>query len=189
MGVNFDVWGAENTWVAATSATYSKASTKYAATDRRLYRNLWLNEYLPLNEIDISPCYYGIGKGSILNKLYYISPYYDNGTTKLDIKPVTEEINEKAVIFTYGASNSSQCTLRYEQRYAPARSTVVGSLVSPYIAGVVLDFNYQKVKVIPYVVVKDSINNGENHYYSLYDYIDLLLSKYKLISLSVLVLI
>lgn len=82
MDVNYNVWGAPETWVDGSTAE-QKANIKFADSSHDTFRENYLNGNIELNSIDISPCFWGIGKGSIFRNPHYLSPYQSDGETKV----------------------------------------------------------------------------------------------------------
>ena len=150
MSINTDVWGAPETWVTSSISYAALADIKNAATDKNTYRKNYNSSSIPLNTLDLSPAFYGIGKGSVFCNPYYIAPYANNGDLsdpQIDVKPICNEIKTRPLIFT--SSQISGANNQYDVRYAPDVTAVVTSNQSNAI--ITTSFNYQKVFAVPFV--------------------------------------
>lgn len=150
MSINYSVWGAPETWT--DSAT--SMDGKIGASGRQTFRELWLNNYLPLNSADM-PYYWGIGKGSILNQGHYVAPYgeIDGENYVPFVEAEAFEQRDRAFALRGGSANygTAQTLNRYSMRYSPYRTSVIGNVQSAYLDYLYLSFNYQKIVLIPYV--------------------------------------
>lgn len=150
MHVNYDVWGAPETW----TDVVANMEGKQGASNRRTFRDLWVNNYLPLNSIDL-PYFWGIGKGSILNQGHYIAPYGEidgeNEVSYIETDAFAQRDRPLCLRGNSASTGASQTLNRYEYRYSPYLTTAVTSVQSAYIDYLILSFNYQKIVLIPYV--------------------------------------
>jgi hypothetical protein len=151
MSINYSVWGAPETWLYGATAMEGKIG----ASGRQTFRDLWLNNYLPLNSVDM-PYFWGVGKGSILNQGHYIAPYGDFDSENSAQYVETEAFEQRDRAFALrGNEDSNYGTAmtnnRYLLRYSPYRTSVITNYQSAYLDYLFLSFNYQKIVLIPWV--------------------------------------
>lgn len=169
MSINYDIWGSPETWVDG-STTEQKAGIQFAVSSQDTYRELYTQGVLQLNEMDLSAAFWGIGKGSIFNKPYYLSPYQLNGETEVAVDPAADNIDRPMIL---SSSNfQSDQYIRYAARYAPHRTEAVGTTSMSYTGKVILNYNYQNLFVVPYVTCKAAGYTTNTSSYTLYEYIE-----------------
>lgn len=173
MNINETIWGAKADWVASTNEN-QYADFKFAATNHQTFYELWSNNYLELNNIDLSVSFYGIGKDSIWANPCLIAPYVRDGDSNVYIKPLKEESNNIPCILGSGSLTgpfANYNDVMYSNRYDLNNTYLQGNGAHNRL--VVVDFNYQKIMIVPYVEVlnEDSVY-GDVYKYSLYDYIE-----------------
>lgn len=166
MEINTDVWGLPSSWATGASP-YDLMDLKIGATGLRNLRQFWENGRLQLNTIDLSPMYYGIGKDSLLNKIYYIAPYISDGETQLSIEKLQEEDTDKSLIWSRTAPANNQT--QYNWRWAEGRSDNVPTNASAYSSTFALEYSYQKMILVPYVKYHTTGTNSAST--TLYSYI------------------
>ena len=159
MTVNFDVWGAPETWVDG-SAAEQKANIKFAESSRDTYRENYVSGSIPLNSIDL-PCYWGIGKGSIFRQPHYLSPYQSDGETKVAIDDVLDESQTSFPMMFFTASSVPNQESRFSYRYSPRRTTSPPQAVP-----------YKDILLEPIVLYKDNTFYSSNRSTTLYNYIE-----------------
>lgn len=168
MQVNTSIWGAPETWVDGTTAQ-QKAGIKFADATKDTYREQYQLGTIPLNTIDSSPAFWGIGKGSIWCKPHYLSPYQFDGETKVAIDPMLNEINSLPCIIMGDAGLGNQY-VRYNNRYAPMITEAPPNQPG-YSAQIILDFTYKNIVLVPWIQCKPTGWSSNVSSYSLYDYI------------------
>ena len=168
MSINYDIWGAQSTWVDGDS-DQQKANVKFAEASKDTYREQYQTGGIPLNDIDKSPAYWGIGKDSIWCKPQYLSPYQKDGETEVAVDPVFDNINSLPCIIMGYAGAGSQY-IRYKERYAPM-ITEAPPLHAGYGGKIILDFAYKNIMLVPWIQCKATGWSSGVSSYSLYDYI------------------
>lgn len=175
MQVNTSIWGASDTWVTPSASDIqsgSVAEIKKAADAQDTYKENYDGGRIPLNDIDFSPSFYGIGKDCIFCNPYYIAPYADGGDLtkpKIDVRPVLDQKKDRPLMFI--TNNQSSSNIQYSNRFAPDLSSVTSNATSN--SRMVLDFNYQKVFIIPQIYyAADNFHNSVTNTYrwGLYEY-------------------
>ena len=173
MQINNTIWGLPDGWI--DSAIFLNCDAKIGAINRQSYYDLWDNNYLDLNDIDISCAYWGISKNSIWCKPHFLSPYWTGSAIDVDSRPAYDDtITDLPAIFAESTSNPS--AISYASRY-----TNVNTPPNNYgtINPILLDFNYQKIVVVPSVVYVSSISGTRSvNTTTLKDYIDHIDSDY-----------
>ena len=173
MDINYEIWGAPKTWQDITAALAVQGELKIGEASHTTYNNAWTSERLPWNSFDKSPAFWGIGKKSILCNPHYIAPYCNSGDiTDIDVytEPVTTAENQPC-IFTKNAD--SVLSPRWAYRYKPWETPSSSPSDPACSRDVILSFNYQKVILVPYVIVTtDSYTSGGTSSYTLYDYVE-----------------
>lgn len=177
MSVNYDIWGAQGTWIDGNSSQ-QKADIKFPATDKDTYRENWQREAMEWNTIDLSACFYGINKEAVWCNPHYLAPYAVGGNINtIDVyeELIPEEKQTQPLILGY-LSSGSTLSVSYTRRWrsyemADIRTgTPVGN---GYSEAVVMSFNYQKIMAIPYVVViPNTYRTGAYTTKDLYSYIE-----------------
>lgn len=165
MAINYDVWGAPETWVDQ-SGYYSIASIKKPETSRNTFYKLYNSGVLPFNTTDKSVAFWGIGKGSILANPQYISPYTIGGDIDepagVDVRPVKAEKTDTPCAFI--CSKTQKAFPRYISRYAPTRADAPN--FNNYNSTIATSFDYSKIVIIPFVYyVQDNYKNGSSTYW------------------------
>lgn len=169
MAVNYDIWGAPETWVpSGTESLYYNIDARFPATYRSYY-SLYHNNVLEPNSVDISNCFWGIGKDSLFLSLKYLSPYINNDVVSVDVRDVYEEQIDRPCIIVHPPNTA--CT-SYYYRYSPDRTADSYPDSSIYYNDVVLDFNYQKTKTIPIVFVRSTPQSSYTAAYRLDEYLN-----------------
>lgn len=154
LAINQSIWGAPETWVDG-SATEQQAGIKYPATDRDTYREVYNSGLLPWNTIDLSPCFWGIGAGSIWAQPHFIwswSPEGDVEQFEVDGREVYTP-NTISPIFTNGGSSSSvPYNYNIRWRYLAGEQQTSGyPLGLAFTRKIYTLFNYRDIFIIPYV--------------------------------------
>jgi len=168
MAVNYEVWGTPEQWCNPNPGSgYEAIEAKLPKATADSYYDIYYNNLVPLNEIDISNCFWGISKNSLFLSLKYISPYINNDNVNVDIRDVYEEQIDRPAIFTATPNGRSQS---YHHRYSPDRSSAPPDSAI-YFRGVVMAFNYQKVKTTPFVAVRATPQSNAQTIYRLDQYI------------------
>lgn len=167
MTVNTDIWGAPTDWVS--NSTYALAEGKQGAAGHTSYYNLWTNEHLDLNTIDISIAFWGISKDSIWAQPQFLSPYWDGEAIQVDSRPVYDDPKDLPAIFACN-QGYAQNAINYNNRYTDVAA-------APYNNGTtginLLSFNYQKMVIVPCVLYVSSVSGTRTiAATSLKDYID-----------------
>lgn len=170
MQVNTSIWGAPETWVNG-STSEQKASIKFAESSRDTYRENYENGNIDLNSIDLSPCYWGIGKGSIFRNPHYLSPYLLDGETKVAIDDVLDDSQTSFPLMFFTASSVTNQETRFNYRYSPRRTTSPPQAV-PFSTKIVLGFRYKDIILEPIVLCKDNTFASSNRFATLYSYIE-----------------
>lgn len=155
MAVNYDIWGAPETWVNGAN-NENQADIKYPESTKNTYRKQYNAGGIPWNTIDLSPAFWGIGKKSILCQPHYLSAHTPNG--ELDNIDITSERVfepvDKPLIFLQSYQTSFNPTYCYNYRYRyidgehQTTSYPVGRM---YTDKVMMSFNYQKIMAFGYV--------------------------------------
>ena len=169
MTVNYDIWGAPETWVDGSTAE-QKANIKFAESSHDTYRENYDNGNIELNSIDL-PCYWGIGKGSIFRQPHYLSPYQSDGETVVAVDDVIDESQTTFPMMFFTATTVSQQNTRFDYRYSPRRTTSPPQAM-PYNAKIVMNFSYKDIILEPIVLYKDSAFSSSNRATTLYNYIE-----------------
>lgn len=175
MTVNFDVWGAPETWVDG-SNTEQKAGLKFFASGRDTYRNAWNNDFLPWNAIDY-PTFWGVGKGSIWAQPHFIWAWCPNGDTteySTDARKVYEPHDITTVFSNGGSANTTYISYTRRWKYLDGEHQTTGYPISNSAAAKLWAlFDYSKIIAIPYIrcCATDNIY-GTATGYSLYDYFE-----------------
>lgn len=168
MAINYDVWGTPEQWRNPNPGSgYEAIEAKLPKATADSYYDIYYNNLVTLNEIDISNCFWGISKNSLFLSLKYISPYINNDNVNVEIRDVYEEQKDRPAIFTATPNGRSQS---YFHRYSPDRSNVPPDSAI-YYRGVVMAFNYQKVKITPFVAVRATPQTNAQTIYRLDQYI------------------
>lgn len=148
MAINYDIWGAPETWV--NSSDFPYADIKTAKTDCNTFKKNYDNGNIPYNTIDLSLAFWGIGKNAFFAQPKYLSPYTDNGVTGVKVDRVHESVNIPCMFTTTREENALQA---YNQRYKPNVATITEN-TGAYNSAMICTFNYQKVMIVPYVMYK-----------------------------------
>lgn len=174
MTVNYDVWGAPETWVDGTTAE-QKAGIKFFADERNTYKIAWGNGFLPWNTINY-PTYWGIGKGSIWAQPHFIwawCPEGDPTQYEVDTRKVYEP-HDITTIFSNNLSSGTSTYISYTRRWKyldgehQTSSYPIGNGTTRKIWAL---FDYSKIIAIPYVKCCATSNTyGSVNTYSLYEY-------------------
>ena len=155
MEINTDIWGLPSSWVNGTT-TETNADIKYPETTKNTYRKQYNSGGIPWNSIDLSPAFWGIGKGSILCQPHYLSAHTPNGELN-NIEVTTERVFEpldKPLIFLQAYNTSFYSTFRYNNRYRyidGEHQTTSYPSGRMYTDKVMMSFNYQKVMAFGFV--------------------------------------
>lgn len=169
MSVNYEIWGSPETWVDGTDAE-QKANVKFAEASKDTYQEQYVTGGIPLNDIDKSPAFWGIGKDSIWCKPQYLSPYMKDGETEVAVDPVFNEISSMPCIIMGYAGTGSQY-IRYKNRYKPM-ITEAPPNTAGYGGKIILDFAYKNIVLVPWVRCKATgWSSSSPSSYSLHDYI------------------
>lgn len=169
MAINYDVWGSPETWIDG-STTEQKAGIQFAVSSQDTYRELYTQGVLQLNEMDLSASFWGIGKGSIFNMPYYLSPYQLEGETEVAVDAAADNIDRPMIL---SSSNfAGEQYIRYASRYAPHRTEAVSTTLMSYTGKIIVNYNYQNLFVVPYVTCKASGYTSSTSSYTLYEYIE-----------------
>lgn len=168
MAVNYDVWGMPEQWRNPESGSgYEAIEVKYAKTAADSYYDVYYNNLVALNDVDISNCFWGINKDSLFLSLKYLSPYINNDIVNVDVRDVFEEKKDRPAIFTNTPNGRSSS---YSYRYSPDRTSAPPDS-NIYFRSVLMTFNYQKIKITPFVVVRSTPQVPSQNIYRLDDYI------------------
>lgn len=154
LAINQSIWGAPDTWVNG-SASEQKAGIKYPAAARDTYREVYNSGLLPWNTIDLSPCFWGIGAGSIWAQPHFIWAWCPEGDVEQFEAAGREVYEPKTIspIFTDGGT-ASNVTYQYNRRW---RYLAGEQQTSSYPLGLAFGrkiyalFNYTDIFIIPYV--------------------------------------
>lgn len=154
MAINETIWGASNTWVDG-SASEQKAGIKYPAAARDTYREVYNSGLLPWNTIDLSPCFWGIGAGSIWAQPHFLWAWCPEGNVEQFEAAGREVYEPKTIspIFTAGGTTSN-VYYQYTRRW---RYLAGEQQTSSYPTGLAFGhkiftmFNYRDIFIIPYV--------------------------------------
>lgn len=181
MSINTTIWGAPENWVdSRNNSDLDSADVKVGADTYNTYAAQWSNNRIELNNIDISPCFWGISADSIWGNMYAAYAYAPDGLEnpveigeKLVIEP-RENGSLPLMLIDSTMSSPLQYGLGYQKRYSPVESNIMAEQ-SPYTRDIVLSFNYQKVMCIPHLMVMDSSYNTvyitfESYFDEGYDY-------------------
>ena len=168
MEVNTTIWGTPETWVDGTAAE-QKADIKYAAAEKDTYREQYQIGGIPLNTIDDSTAFWGIGAGSIWCKPQYLSPYQKDGETEVAVDPMLDNITSLPCIIMGDAGVGNQY-IRYKSRYAPMITEAPPNYPG-YSAKIILNFAYKNIVLVPWIRCKATGWSSGVSSYSLYDYI------------------
>ena len=169
MDVNTDVWGTPETW--RVSGVYASCNAKLGELNvRDSYYAVWSNNFLDLNVIDKSVAYWGISKNSVWAKPHFISPFWTGSEIDVDTRPAYDNNADDIPAIFSTNQGYSQNDITYNNRYADVNTV-------PYNNGTVnrilLDFNYQKVVLVPCVLYVSSTSGTRTIYAtSMKDYID-----------------
>lgn len=169
LAINQTIWGAPETWVDGGTAE-QKANIKFAVSSQDTYRELYTQGILELNTIDLSAAFWGIGKGSIFNMPHYLSPYQLDGETEVAIDAAADNI-DRPLILSSSVFASDQY-IRYVSRYAPHRTDAVSTTTMSYTGKVIVNYNYQKLFLVPWVSCKAAGYTSSTSSYTLYEYIE-----------------
>lgn len=164
MAINFDIWGAAETW---RNDTYlNNADILIPATDRDTFRENYQAERIEYNTIDFSIAFWGISKNAYFAQPKYIACYTDNGVTGTVVEKVHEPVDMPLMLTTSDMAGYT-APKNYENRYMPDVTSISGSY--NYTSYMTMSFNYQKVMIIPAVVyinpTNDSIGEATFEYY------------------------
>lgn len=174
MTVNFDVWGAPETWVDGTTAEQT-AGIKFFATDRETYKKAWGGGFLRWNNIDY-PTYWGIGKGSIWAQPHFIWAYCPEGDpTQYEVETrKVYEPHDITTVFSQNVSSGVSTYISYARRWRyldgehQTTNYPLGNAVTRKIWAL---FDYSKILAIPYVKCCAISNSyGSVNTYTLYEY-------------------
>lgn len=172
MGINTDIWGTPETWELYTySSGYTPAEIKTPESARYDYKKIYDLGSIDLNTIDLSPCFWGMGKASMFAQAQYISAHYDGDLSVpvLTVTPISQSApNDKPLMFAMGSPSDTTVAPRYDRRYSPDRSSSPSS--NNYTQRIVTSFNYQKIIAYPYIYAENDNHSGT--WYSLKSYID-----------------
>lgn len=164
MGINTNIWGAPETWVdSRNNSNLNNSDVKVGASGYSTYADQYSAERIPLNNIDISPCFWGISSESIWGSMYAAYCYAPDGLenpVEIGEKLVTESRENGSLplmLIDSTMASPLQYGLGYGKRYTPVESNIMSDNV-PYTRDIVLDFNYQKVICYPQLLVMT-----ENH--------------------------
>lgn len=154
MPINENIWGAPDTWVDG-SASEQKAGIKYPAAARDTYREVYNSGLLPWNTIDLSPCFWGIGAGSIWAQPHFLWAWCPEGNVEQFEAEGREVYSPKTIapIFTDGGTTGN-VYYQYSRRW---RYLAGEQQTSGYPAGLAFIrkiytlFNYRDIFIIPYV--------------------------------------
>ena len=148
MEVNYDVWGAPETWL--DSSDYPYADIKYPPSAKQTFKQNYENGGIEYNTIDLSLAFWGIGKNAFFAQPKYLAPYTDNGVTGVKVYPVHDPVDMPCM---FGATRTDNAIQAYSQRYKPNVATI-SSNTGAYNTVMIPDFNYQKIMVVPYILYK-----------------------------------
>lgn len=170
MEINTDVWGLPSSWIDG-STSEQKAAIKFAVSSQDTFNELYTQNILELNTIDLSAAFWGIGKGSIFRQPHYLSPYQKDGVTEVAVDDVIDDSQSAYPLMFFTASTVTNQNTRFDYRYSPRRTTAPPQGV-PYNSKIVLGFNYKDVMLEPLVLCKDNTFSSSNRSTTLYDYIE-----------------
>lgn len=154
LAINTEIWGAPETWVDG-SSTEQKAGIKYPAAARDTYREVYNSGLLPWNTIDLSPCFWGIGAGSIWAQPHFLWAWCPDGDVGQFEAAGREVYAPKTIspIFTDGGTSSNvmyQYTRRW--RYLDGEHQTSGyPLGLAFGRKIFAMFNYRDIIIVPYV--------------------------------------
>lgn len=178
MSVNYDIWGAQESWIDG-SASQQLAEIKLPATDKDTYRENWQRGAMEWNIIDLSPCFYGVNKEAVWCNPHYLAPYAiggDKSTIDVYEEAILEEKKTQPLVLGRITSAGSTLSVSYTRRWKEYEMADIGSgtpIGNSYGESVVMSFNYQKIMAIPYVVViPNSYTTGAYTTIDLYSYIE-----------------
>ena len=176
MAINYGVWGQPDTWVTATGTTYVKGEIKTAEATHDTYSELWNDYITPLNNIDKSAYFYGVGKESIWLNPHYLAPYYDDeSNVKVYERRCNETKEDKGLYFCNSSASSENFS--YSRRYAPVVSVPTAN--NAYTTPITLDFNYHRVLCCPVIFsVPNNYSTGSFHVSGIKTYFDTDFSSY-----------
>ena len=78
MEINTEIWGLPSSWVDGVT-NEQQAEIKYPEPAKNTYRKQYNSGGIQWNSIDLSPAFWGIGKGSILCQPHYLSSHTTDG--------------------------------------------------------------------------------------------------------------
>lgn len=156
MDVNYEVWGTPETWVDGDN-TQQQANIKFAESAHDTLGEAWTTGRVPWNTVDLSAAYWGISKDSMWAHPHQVWGWSEDGQTS-DFEVGEGELLSEAVnipaIFT-GAGSDSSCPISYTRRWKYRVLTEQSGIPgNAYSRKVFMDFNYQKVMIVPYVICK-----------------------------------
>lgn len=163
MPVNSDIWGLPADWVDG-STNEQKADIKYPVSAKDTYKEQYNTNSLEWNTTDLSPAFWGIGKGSILAHPHYLSAHSPDGELT-NIEITAESVIEPQTIpavFTERIGTSYPPSLSYNYRYKyidGEHQTSSYPQGNAYQDKVVMSFNYQKIMAFGQVKVTSSITS------------------------------
>lgn len=158
MAINETIWGAPETWVnSRNNSDLNNSDVKVGASGYSTYADQYTAERIALNEIDTSPCFWGISSASMWGSMYAAYAYAPNGLEspiEIGEKLVSEPHENGLPLMLIDSTMASplQYGLGYGKRYTPVESNIMGDN-APYTRDVVLDFNYQKILCYPQLLV------------------------------------
>lgn len=162
MAINYEVWGAESTWVKDTAILQAKADIYTAAATQDTYQELYNLGKIELNTIDKSAYFYAIGKDCIWCNPCYISPWWDSDSSsvKADVREIKASRSEDPIYFCN--VNVSSENVSYSRRYTPFVTST--PTANAYSTSITLKFNYKKVLAIPRIFcVANNFTTGAPH--------------------------
>lgn len=165
MDVNYEVWGAPETWVDSSEFPY--ADIKTPETSRNTFKKNYDSHRIPYNEIDLSLAFWGISKNAYFAQPKYLAPYTDNGVTGVKVYPVHNPVDMPCMFTATREDNGLQA---YNQRYKPNVEEITGN-TGAYNSAMITSFNYQKIMLIPYIAYTNDANDPPV-YWDLKQYID-----------------
>lgn len=177
MAINTEIWGAPETWING-SSTEQRAGIKYPATTRDTYREVYSSGLLPWNTFDLSPCFWGIGAGSIWAQPHFLWAWCPTGeVTQFEVEGrKLYEPKTISPIMSAGGSSGTNSYISYSRRwkYLDGEHQSSSYPLSPSCGQKVISlFDYKKIIVVPYVrcAALDNVY-GTGTSYSLYDYFE-----------------
>lgn len=188
MAINESIWGTPETWVnSRNNSDLDDAEIKVGATGYSTFAEQYTAERIALNALDTSPCFWGISAASMWGNMYAAYAYAPDGLEnpiEIGEKLVSEPHENGLPLMLIDSTMSSplQYGLGYQKRYTPVESNIMTEQ-SPYTRDVVLNFNYQKIMCIPYMIVMDTsfnkvyttfeayFDNNSDYYRTTYPYI------------------